>query len=65
MKSEFKDKIEERQYDSENRFNTEISLLKRELQEKDKRLEVINFEHYEELKIQIEMKDKEIAMNQE
>ena len=57
-----RDTLEERQYDPECRYGKEIQILKQEIAEKDKRLEQISFEHYEELKIQIDMKDKEIVM---
>ena len=55
-----RDKLGEQQESTKMLHSKEVAMLRQEIIEKEKRLEVINFEYQEEIKIQTEMKDTEI-----
>jgi hypothetical protein len=59
------EKLHYQDEDITKRYEKQLAMLRQEVTEKVKRLDVINFEHQEELRIQVEGRDKEIRLVQD
>lgn len=64
LKAEQVERLQDKEQDMAARYEKQLAMVTQQMREKEKRLEVIHFEHQEEMALQQEAKEKEINLVQ-